>query len=754
VTTAPPRPRNRTQPPAPRPGRVRRWFGGVPWGTGLCAGLSVLLASAPIGAVVRGASWLGPVSAAVAVVVVVGLLLHRAGIAVVTIAQVAGLICLLTAVFSEGLFGVLPGPTAFGRFGELLRGSADQIRATAAPVPASPEITFLLAGALGMVAIAVYLAAVGAESPAAAGVPLLATFAVPVVLTTDLLPWWAMVSSAAGFGLLLVARRGARRQVAGGVALVALASVVALLAGGIFGFVGTEGRLLRSGTGTTGVGLEPFAALRGQLTQSEPTELFQVRGLPRPAYLRSLTLRDYAPQFGFRATRPEPGTALPGTILPDAAGRISDIQIQNVQFSDYWLPLYGVAASVSGLPDSRWTYDVRNDTAYTGQPRQEEGWQERALLAEPTLEQLRTAQGPGPGNEFLATNKVDQRVVDITKQVVQGASNDFDKAFKLQEFFTGPGSPFRYNLSTLPPRGGDPLVEFLTVGRQGFCEQYASAMTVMLRVAGVPARVAIGYTAGVDKGGYRSITTSDAHAWVEAWFPGYGWTTFDPTPLTDGRAITPPYVAAAIAEQQGGAAAPDDQNDPKAAQQTTQPTPEQQPDLPQQPDAQAPADDGPSLLWWLVPVLAVLLVGGLLAIPALLRRSASRRRLTAAAAGGDGAAHSAWAELLADSADRGVSMSPSDTVRAGARRMVREHHLDTTAQQALRTVVSAVEASWYGGGHPAPGELAEPVRQVRAAIAANGALGLRDRLLPRSVLRRSAATSPAPENDDRAVSRR
>jgi hypothetical protein len=160
----------------------------------------------------------------------------------------------------------------------------------------------------------------------------------------------------------------------------------------------------------------------------------------------------------------------------------------------------------------------------------------------------------------------------------------------------------------------------------------------------------------------------------------------------------------------------------------------------------------------------VLLLGGLLAAPAMMRAAASRRRMAATAAGGSEAANSAWAELLADSVDRGVSMSPSDTVRASARRMVREHNLDTQVQQALRVVVSAVETSWYGDGHPAPGHLDEPVRRVRAAIAANTALSLRERLLPRSIVSRTSSsatttgaattgTTTTGTNDDRAVSR-
>src|SRR5207248_2507485 len=60
--------------------------------------------------------------------------------------------------------------------------------------------------------------------------------------------------------------------------------------------------------------------------------------------------------------------------------------------------------------------------------------------------------------------------------------------------------------------------------------------------AGLPSRVAVGYTGGYVAGDYRSITTQDAHAWVEIFFPGQGWILFDPTPLADGRGYHPPYA--------------------------------------------------------------------------------------------------------------------------------------------------------------------------------------------------------------------
>ena len=114
---------------------------------------------------------------------------------------------------------------------------------------------------------------------------------------------------------------------------------------------------------------------------------------------------------------------------------------------------------------------------------------------------------------------------------IEGVTTAYDKAFALQKYFDGNG--FTYKLQTGSGSNEDALHDFLFNTKAGFCEQYASAMALLARAAGLPSRVAIGYTAGFQAGDYRSITSQDAHAWVEIFFPGQGWTMFDPTPLTD-----------------------------------------------------------------------------------------------------------------------------------------------------------------------------------------------------------------------------
>src|SRR5262249_4430849 len=75
-----------------------------------------------------------------------------------------------------------------------------------------------------------------------------------------------------------------------------------------------------------------------------------------------------------------------------------------------------------------------------------------------------------------------------------------------------------------------PLVDFVQRTKLGYCQQFAGTMALMLRYLGIPSRVAVGFTSGSWKDGVWTVTDHDAHAWVEAWFAGYGWLTFDPTP--------------------------------------------------------------------------------------------------------------------------------------------------------------------------------------------------------------------------------
>ena len=128
------------------------------------------------------------------------------------------------------------------------------------------------------------------------------------------------------------------------------------------------------------------------------------------------------------------------------------------------------------------------------------------------------------------------------------ARTPYAAAVALMSFFRSSGG-FQYTNSPPPLGAAAPLVEFVTRTRAGYCQYFAGAMALMLRYLGVPARVAVGFSSGTydSKAGVWRVTDHDAHAWVEAWFRGYGWLPFDPTPpARPGRGqLSAPYAAAA-----------------------------------------------------------------------------------------------------------------------------------------------------------------------------------------------------------------
>jgi transglutaminase-like putative cysteine protease len=130
--------------------------------------------------------------------------------------------------------------------------------------------------------------------------------------------------------------------------------------------------------------------------------------------------------------------------------------------------------------------------------------------------------------------------------VAGGARTQYAAVVALEAWFrTGGG--FRYSESPPRLRAGAPLVDFVERTRAGYCQHYAGAMALMLRYLGIPARVAVGFTAGKhdEKKASWTVRDTDAHAWVEVWFEGWGWLNFDPTP-TRGAAESPYANASAI----------------------------------------------------------------------------------------------------------------------------------------------------------------------------------------------------------------
>ncbi len=126
--------------------------------------------------------------------------------------------------------------------------------------------------------------------------------------------------------------------------------------------------------------------------------------------------------------------------------------------------------------------------------------------------------------------ELSQRVRDLSERVAGGEDNPFDKAIALQNYLRSPEFTYAQEIEA-PPAGSDGVDWFLFESKTGYSDYFGSAMAVMLRVVGVPSRIAAGYGPGeLDTFGQRVIRDLDSHGWVQVYFPGYGWIDFEPTP--------------------------------------------------------------------------------------------------------------------------------------------------------------------------------------------------------------------------------
>lgn len=355
---------------------------------------------------------------------------------------------------------------------------------------------------------------------------------------------------------------------------------------------------------------------------------------------------------------------------------------------------------------------------------------------------------------LLFPSSVTPRLTQIARRVTKGARTPFAKAILLENYFQS--SRFTYTLQgvNLPntPRG---LLTFLTTDRRGFCEQFAFAMAALARLVGIPSRIAIGYTSGTDQHGRWQVTTADAHAWPELYFPGLGWLRFEPTPggpAGQGSATLPSYATHATGPSgPTGSTNPGKTNKPGTVPgqapgthvRVPAPDPLPPPGTTPLPAARHPVPVGQILLG----VLALLIVAAI--VPGTARIVVRRRRWRSAA-DDTALARAAWQEVCADLDDFGLMRRLSESPRAMARRISVDTNIDESGRQAIGRIAIVVERCQYSPT-PAPADrIRADVAEVRRSLAHGAGImwRLRARLVPASVI------GPATTKVSRAVGQR
>ncbi|MFH1381514.1 MAG: transglutaminaseTgpA domain-containing protein [Chloroflexota bacterium] len=210
-------------------------------------------------------------------------------------------------------------------------------------------------------------------------------------------------------------------------------------------------------------------------------------------------------------------------ILPDSQQRLYGERV-------YWQAFYLLSdqpnAIFSGYKPARIYLPQSTSTLL------ERGILYRALSVVPNLkpELLRADQIVANDTVNLQLPPLSERTVALAESIVEGATNDYDKAARIERFLL---TNYNYELNVKPlPAGREATDYFLFEQQSGYCAHFASAMAVMARQIGLPARVAGGYLPGIidPLTGAHIVRAGDAHAWVEIHFQRYGWVAFDPTP--------------------------------------------------------------------------------------------------------------------------------------------------------------------------------------------------------------------------------
>ncbi len=593
---------------------------------------------------------------------------------------------------------------------------------------AHPEYHFLITlGGVGII-LAVDLAVCGARQPALAGLPLLLVVTIAAsVLITPINPL-VFIGTAVGWLALLAVREAGRRdawthrpdlgQLLPAAAVIAGISVVTALV--LTGGVGAEGRLLNGDDGSgdgDGSALNlnnPLLDMRRNLRQDADIALVRIKA-PRgadPEYLRLTVLDDFTGKAWTPSSRSRSNTEPVEGGLPFPKGlsrkNVTSSQTWQVDvlssFKSSWLPLPTPTTSVD--VDPTWRYDPDTlDVLSTRGTAAGLGYQVRTFTPKVDPVAARAA-GPAPAGVRSAMTALPSNLprvfVDTAKRVSRGAGNNWDRAVALQEWFRSSGG-FTYSTEPAPGNGIDTLSRFITSDRVGYCEQFAAAMTVMARSLGIPARVSVGFLQPEQTSvGSYTFSSRDLHAWPELYFPGQGWTRFEPTPgIRTGSA--PSYT------EQQAAPAPSTAPTPEAS-----PTPERAQPTPDATSSTGTEHSGHLVVLWVgVGLLALVLIGVLLALPRLLRRRQHQRRW-AGAQDPRAIADTAWDEVRETARDLDLGWSDTSSVRTNGVR-VRASVSEPEAQQALEQVVRFVELTRYA--RPDGSDPAQVRERTRADVA-------------------------------------
>ena len=502
----------------------------------------------------------------------------------------------------------------------------------------------------------------------------------------------------------------------------------------VFGHAGTG---LGTGNGTTVP--DPVAQMTQDLREGNPEPVLTYTTTnPEPQYLQMYVLGNLtttrwtlSPQLGSNA--PASGTLPKAQGLTDTSKSAVSTQTTHVTFSNTasgdsavnFLPVpypptkINVAGHWVINDDSGMVFGFNN-------PLSGLSYAVTSQDVEPTAQQLGRAGTPPASitSQFLAVPAAFRSLTALARKVTRNAATPYTRALALQNWFTETGG-FTYSLNVSEPTDATGLTHFLTVSKRGYCQQFAFAMAVLARLLGIPSRVAVGFTPGTATGQANTyqVKTSDAHAWPELYFQGFGWLRFEPTPSGSGgqgTALPPSYTVPQISSSGSGSTSGSSSTPVSGSSGTTKAGSNPNKKIAEGGSGGGGSDSAGGGGGFPVEPIGITLLA-LLAVaviaPPTSRFVVRQRRL--AYTGDLARAHAAWRETLDELADYHVARRPSESPRAVARRVTDETGLAPPAAQALGRVALAEERASYAetpGTAPTRADL-ELIRHGLAAHA-------------------------------------
>ena len=737
----------------------------------VAAGAATALASAALYPLLSTTGWFFAGLGAVIVVAAVGTLTRLRPLPVVVcfLAALAGLFLYLNVLFAgpQSFYWLIPTPASAGHLLLMVGLGNSETTRFAPPVPATNEIALLAAAGIGIIAAVTDLLAVRLRRPAIAGLPLLVLFCVPLTTIAKPGPFGEVVVFSLGIAgyLALLSAEGRERvrlwgrvvhtwpgqreprgpdtrqlTAAGrrvGFAAVALALCVPL----ILPSLQHSHRLFPghgSGVGNGYAGSlslpDPLVQMNQQLRIPHPESVlaYHTKDSASPPYLQVYVLGRLGTN-DWSLAPPSDQTAVGSGRLPPVPGLKKTTPALTVHETITlgstlsggtnvlsYLPVPYAPRSVAVPGD--WRVERNSLSIYTTTTALA-GLRYTVASAdvEPSPQQLRLAPAvPDAQRGYLTVPRPFERLRPLAARVTAGQSTAYGKAVALQQWFTKQGN-FKYALTPALPPNASALVTFLTKTRRGYCQQFAFAMAVMARLAGIPSRVVVGYTQGVYQGnGTWQVRTSDAHAWPELYFAGAGWLRFEPTPTgSPGEAGQPTASAPAYSFPPAGSTGP--------APQATSPTlsPGTVPSAASGARKAVPklgsvggsgaAQNRPRSAPLSAALIAIVVLG-LAALTPFAVRFVTRRRRWFRAAGDADRAHAAWREFRDDLTDHRIDSRASESPRSLAGRLGPELGLTAAEREALERIALAEERARYARAPVASAQLHGDVATVRRAM--------------------------------------